>query len=76
MPGVKLDILGNSATAQQAIQGVVGGLRVILTTDALAMVHGPVAQAFFALIVALALATSARMAVPSATLPISNAFGR
>jgi len=46
------------------LQGVLGGLRVILTADALAMVHGPFAQAFFAFVVALALMTSDRMAVP------------
>jgi cytochrome c oxidase assembly protein subunit 15 len=63
--GGRLRGLGVVAVVAVVLQGVVGGLRVILTTDALAMVHGPVAQAFFALIVALALATSARMAVPS-----------
>jgi len=46
-------------------QGVVGGLRVVLRTDALAMVHGPLAQAFFALVVAIALVTSPAMARPA-----------
>jgi len=41
------------------------GALVGLLTDALAMVHGPLAQAFFALVVAIALMTSARMACPA-----------
>jgi cytochrome c oxidase assembly protein subunit 15 len=47
------------------LQGVIGGLRVILLADGLAMVHGPLAHAFFALVVSLALVTSARMAQPA-----------
>jgi len=40
----------------------------VLLTDGLAMVHGPLAQGFFALIVAIALITSARMAHPAPAL--------
>ena len=61
--GGRLRALGVVAVVAVVLQGVVGGLRVLLTTETLAMVHGPVAQAFFALIVALALATSSRMAI-------------
>jgi heme a synthase len=62
--GGRLRALGLLAVVAVVVQGVVGGLRVILQTDALAMVHGPLAQAFFALMVALALVTSARMRRP------------
>jgi heme a synthase len=37
---------------------VLGGLRVVLLRDDIAMIHGPLAQAFFALIAALAYLTS------------------
>ncbi len=62
--GGRLRALGVVAVAAVIAQGVVGGLRVILQTDTLAMVHGPLAQGFFALVVSLALVTSARMARP------------
>lgn len=63
--GGRLRALGLLAVAVVVTQGVVGGLRVVLLTDALALVHGPLAQAFFALIVAITLVTSARMAQPA-----------
>jgi heme a synthase len=63
--GGRLRALGLIAVAVVVMQGVVGGLRVVLQTDALAMVHGPLAQAFFALLVSLAVVTSARMARPA-----------
>jgi cytochrome c oxidase assembly protein subunit 15 len=64
----RLRVLGVVAVVAVIVQGVVGGLRVVLLTDALAMVHGPLAQAFFALVVALALVTSSRMARPAAAM--------
>ena len=63
--GGRLRALGLLAVAAVVLQGVIGGLRVVLLTDALAMVHGPLAQAFFALVVAIALVTSTRMARPA-----------
>jgi heme a synthase len=66
--GGRLRALGVVAVVAVVLQGVIGGLRVVLTADALAMVHGPFAQAFFALVVALALLTSARMAAPAPAL--------
>jgi cytochrome c oxidase assembly protein subunit 15 len=66
--GGRLRALGIIAVVAVIAQGVVGGLRVVLLTDALAMVHGPLAQAFFALIVAIALITSERMARPAPAL--------
>jgi heme a synthase len=62
--GGRLRVLGVAAVAAVITQGVVGGLRVVLQTETLAMVHGPLAQAFFALVVSLALVTSVRMARP------------
>jgi heme a synthase len=66
--GGRLRVLGVVAVAAVVAQGVVGGLRVVLQTDVLAMVHGPLAQAFFALLVALAVVTSTRMAGPVAAV--------
>jgi cytochrome c oxidase assembly protein subunit 15 len=63
--GGRLRTLGVTALIAVVLQGVIGGLRVVLGADALAMVHGPFAQAFFAFVVALALLTSARMALPA-----------
>lgn len=60
--------LGVAAAVAVVLQGVIGGLRVLLTADALAMIHGPFAQAFFALVVAVALLTSRRMAAPAPVL--------
>jgi cytochrome c oxidase assembly protein subunit 15 len=62
--GGRLRTLGVVAVVAVVVQGAIGGLRVILTADVLAMVHGPVAQAFFALVVGLALVTSPRATVP------------
>ena len=59
--GGRLRVLGVVAVVAVVVQGIVGGLRVVLQTDALAVIHGPLAQAFFALLVALAVVTSARM---------------
>jgi cytochrome c oxidase assembly protein subunit 15 len=41
-----------------SLQGVLGGLRVVLLNDNLAVIHGPLAQAFFALTVVLVLFTA------------------
>ncbi len=50
--------LGLVAVVLVCVQGLLGGLRVLLVRDALAIVHGCIAQAFFALLVALAVFTS------------------
>ena len=65
--------LGIAAVVAVVVQGVIGGLRVVLTADTLAMIHGPVAQAFFAFVVTVAVLTSARMA---AAAPALNAATR
>lgn len=50
--------LGGLALVAVVAQGVLGGLRVILLRETLAVIHGPLAHAFFALMVSLALFTS------------------
>ena len=50
--------VGLLAVAAVIGQGVLGGLRVVLLRQTLAVIHGIVAQAFFALVVALAVWTS------------------
>lgn len=52
--------LGFLAVLLVVVQGVIGGLRVILVEEVLAVVHGLLAQAFFALIVSLVIFTSGR----------------
>ncbi len=56
--------LGLAAVLAVVAQGVLGGLRVVLLQDALAVVHGCLAQAFFALLAVVALLTSPRAARP------------
>ena len=51
--------LGVAALLLVILQGVIGGLRVVLLEDTLAIVHAVFAQAFFALTVSLAIFTSA-----------------
>jgi heme a synthase len=70
--GGRLRGLGLAAVVAVVVQGMIGGLRVVLTADTLAMIHGPVAQAFFAFVVALAVLTSARMATPLPALDVAT----
>jgi cytochrome c oxidase assembly protein subunit 15 len=60
-PGGPARWLGAVAVAAVIIQGVLGGLRVILMSagSELALIHGLLAQAFFALIVSVVVLTSA-----------------
>jgi len=62
--GGRLRWLGLLAVAAVVAQGVLGGLRVVLLKETLAIVHGCLAQAFFALAVALALLTSSTHRLP------------
>ncbi len=50
--------LGLVMVAAVIVQGVLGGLRVVLLEETLAIIHGCLAQAFFALAVAVAFLTS------------------
>lgn len=61
--------LGIVAVALVVIQGILGGLRVVLVADWLALVHGVVAPGFFALVACLALATSAAWTAPAGAVP-------
>jgi cytochrome c oxidase assembly protein subunit 15 len=56
--------LGLGALALVIIQGVIGGLRVVLLENMLAIVHGATAQAFFALTVCMAVFTSKEWSAP------------
>ena len=58
--GGRLRRLGLLAVAAVVAQGVLGGLRVVLLADTLAIFHGCLAQAFFALLAAIALLTAPR----------------
>ncbi len=58
--GGRLRALGLVAVAAVIVQGLLGGLRVVLLHDQLAIVHGCLAQAFWALLVALAVLTAPR----------------
>lgn len=57
-PRSRVRWLGVAAVAAVMAQGILGGLRVVLLKQTLAMVHGMAAQAFFALVVGLAVVTS------------------
>jgi heme a synthase len=64
--GGRLRRLGLVAVAVVVGQGVLGGFRVVLLEDTLAIVHGCLAQAFFALLAVIALLTAPRGRVPAA----------
>jgi len=73
--------LGALALVGVIVQGVLGGLRVVLLADSLAFVHGVVAQAFFGLTGSLVLVTSpgwrSRVAPPPAdVLPALRPWSR
>ena len=57
--------LGLVAVAAVIAQGVLGGLRVVLLQNVLAILHGCLAQAFFGLVAAIAFLTSAAAARPA-----------
>jgi cytochrome c oxidase assembly protein subunit 15 len=64
--GGRLRRLGLVAVAVVVAQGVLGGLRVVLLQDTLAILHGCLAQAFFALLAVIALMTAPRGRVAAA----------
>jgi cytochrome c oxidase assembly protein subunit 15 len=59
--------LGLIAVVAVIAQGVLGGLRVVLLQDTLAILHGCLAQAFFGVLTALAFVTSPAAARPAAS---------
>jgi heme a synthase len=68
--------LGLLAVATVCVQGLLGGLRVVLLKETLAIVHGCLAQAFFALLVVLAVVTSRRWRAPAADLAVAGGTRR
>jgi cytochrome c oxidase assembly protein subunit 15 len=58
--------LGLVAVVLVSVQGLIGGLRVVLLQDTLAIVHGCLAQLFFALVATLAVVTGRGWAAPAA----------
>lgn len=64
--------LGLAALALVIVQGVIGGLRVVLLEHTLAIIHACFAQAFFALTVCLAFFTSREWRRDSNTLPLTD----
>jgi cytochrome c oxidase assembly protein subunit 15 len=65
--------LGGAALLAVVIQGVLGGLRVILIAEQLALLHGVLAHAFLGLAASLALFTSRAWTRLSAPLPVEVA---
>jgi cytochrome c oxidase assembly protein subunit 15 len=61
--------LGLAAFVAVVLQGVLGGLRVVLLKDAIGIFHATLAQLFFVLLCAIALFTSRWWQAPSARLP-------
>jgi cytochrome c oxidase assembly protein subunit 15 len=64
--------LGGLALAAVIVQGVLGGLRVVLLHQPLAIVHACMAQAFFALLVSIALLTSPSWPAEAGNMPIGD----
>jgi cytochrome c oxidase assembly protein subunit 15 len=62
--GGRLRTLGLVMVVAVVAQGILGGLRVVLLRETLAIVHGCLAQAFFALAVIAALLTSTSHRLP------------
>jgi heme a synthase len=62
--GATLRMLGLVAVLTVVAQGVLGGLRVVLQRDDIALIHGPLAQGFLALVVTLAYLTSPAARTP------------
>jgi len=65
--------LGTFALFLVIVQGVIGGLRVVFVEQWFAVVHAGLAQAFFGLIVALALFTSDRWRRESHSVTVTGA---
>jgi len=70
--GGRLRALGLVAAVAVAVQGLLGGLRVVLLQDVLAIVHGCLAQAFFGLLAVIVLLTSPRARSPLAPIAPST----
>jgi cytochrome c oxidase assembly protein subunit 15 len=64
--------LGLAAVAAVIVQGILGGLRVVLLEHGLAIVHGCVAQGFLALVVGLAVVTSPTWQAPAGSTRLAD----
>jgi heme a synthase len=64
--------LGAMALAAVILQGVLGGLRVVLLVPTLAIVHACLAQAFFALLICIAFFTSPEPSRTPADRPVDH----
>ncbi|MGZ8484453.1 MAG: COX15/CtaA family protein [Candidatus Binatia bacterium] len=64
--------LGVAALALVIFQGILGGLRVVLLQQTLAIIHACFAQAFFALTVSLALFTAKEWRNPPQSAPLTD----
>lgn len=64
--------LGLATLGLVIIQGVMGGLRVVLIEDALAIFHAATAQAFFALTICLAMFTSTEWKNSAGEKPLND----
>ena len=71
----RVRVLGLIAVAAVIAQGVLGGLRVVLLQNTLGVVHGVLAQTFFALIAALAVLTSREWAEAPLGGPVAGGAG-
>src|SRR5262249_28129237 len=70
--GGSLRVLGVVAACAVVVQGLLGGMRVVLRQDVLAILHGCLAQAFFALLAVILLLTSARGRTPLTSIEPST----
>lgn len=66
-------VLGLIAVAAVILQGILGGLRVVLLEHGLAVIHGCLAQAFFGLMVSLAVFTSRGWQAAADPAPLADA---
>jgi cytochrome c oxidase assembly protein subunit 15 len=71
-PRLWLRWLGSIALAAVIFQGILGGLRVVLLTQPLAIIHACLAQAFFALLVSIAFFTSPETPENAAEGPVEH----
>jgi cytochrome c oxidase assembly protein subunit 15 len=64
--------LGLLAVLLVSVQGLIGGLRVVLLQDVLGLVHGCLAQLFFALLIGIAVVTGRAWRTPGVVPPAAR----
>jgi cytochrome c oxidase assembly protein subunit 15 len=75
-PRLWLRWLGSIALAVVVLQGILGGLRVVLLAHTLAIVHACLAQAFFALLASIAFFTAPVRQTPSVEFSMAALTGQ